>query len=124
MTPDRTRSAVPARTALTSMRCRSLIMFLAALACTSAAELRAQTYPTRPIRLIATQPPGAGTDTTARLIAPRLGAALGEQLIVDNRGGASGNIATELVARASPDGYTLLITTPAHAINPTFNPNL
>jgi tripartite-type tricarboxylate transporter receptor subunit TctC len=84
----------------------------------------AQGYPTKAIRLIATQPPGAGTDRAARIIGQRLAVSLGQQIVVDNRGGASGNIATELVAKALPDGYTLLITTPAHAINPGFNPSV
>src|ERR1700693_3794813 len=84
----------------------------------AAAGASGQAYPIRPIRIIATQPPGAGTDIAARLIAQRLSAAFGQPVIVDNRGGASGNIATMLVAKASPDGYTLLFTTPAHATNP------
>jgi len=84
-----------------------------------AAGAAGQAYPNRPIRIIATQPPGAGTDIVARLIAQRLSAVFGQPVIVDNRGGASGNIATMLVAKASPDGYTLLFTTPAHATNPS-----
>jgi tripartite-type tricarboxylate transporter receptor subunit TctC len=69
----------------------------------------AQTYPTKPIRLISPYPPGGGTDAAARIIAQALGDQLGQQLIVDTRGGASGLIGTELAARAAPDGYTLVL---------------
>lgn len=69
----------------------------------------AQTYPTKPIRLISPYPPGGGTDAAARIIAQALGEQLGQQLIVDTRGGASGMIGTELAARAAPDGYTLVL---------------
>jgi tripartite-type tricarboxylate transporter receptor subunit TctC len=77
-------------------------------------------YPTKPIRMIVGFAPGGGTDTTARAIAVKLGDAMGQQIIVDNRPGAAGNIATELVARAAPDGYTILMgTIAALAINPS-----
>ncbi len=77
-------------------------------------------YPTKPIRMIVGFAPGGGTDTTARAIANRLTELLGQQVIIDNRAGAAGNIATELVARAPPDGYTLLMgTIAALAINPS-----
>lgn len=66
-------------------------------------------YPTKPIRLVLPFPPGGGTDTLARIMAPKLGAELGQSVIVDNRAGASGNIATDLVAKADPDGYTVLM---------------
>jgi tripartite-type tricarboxylate transporter receptor subunit TctC len=69
----------------------------------------AQTYPTKPVRLISPYPPGGGTDATARIIAQALGEQLGQQLIVDTRGGASGMIGTELASRAAPDGYTLVL---------------
>ena len=82
-------------------------------------------YPTRPIRVIVGFAPGGGTDTTARPIAQKLSEALGHQVIVDNRPGAAGNIATEIVARANPDGYTLLMgTIAALAINPSLYGNL
>jgi tripartite-type tricarboxylate transporter receptor subunit TctC len=75
-------------------------------------------YPTKPIRMLVGFAPGGGTDITARAIATRLTTALGHQVIVDNRAGAAGNIATEIVAKASPDGYTLLMgTIAALAIN-------
>ena len=77
-------------------------------------------YPTKPIRMIVGFAPGGGTDTTARAISAKLGDLLGHQVIVDNRAGATGNIATDLVAKATPDGYTLLLgTIAALAINPS-----
>lgn len=86
---------------------------------------QASRYPERPIRLLVGFAPGGGTDTTARAIAQRLSAALGQQVVIDNRPGAAGNIAAEIVARSSPDGYTLLMgTIAALAINPTLFGNL
>jgi tripartite-type tricarboxylate transporter receptor subunit TctC len=79
----------------------------------------AEQYPTKPIRLIVPFPPGGTTDTVARLMAQKIGEALGQQVVVDNRPGAGGTIGTELAARSPADGYTILmgsITT--HAVNP------
>jgi tripartite-type tricarboxylate transporter receptor subunit TctC len=76
------------------------------LACTTAL---AQSYPAKPVRLIVPNAPGGGTDTVARLIAEKVSPSLGQQIIVDNRGGAGGRIAAELVARSPKDGYTLLL---------------
>jgi len=81
---------------------------VAALACTGA--WAQANYPNRPVRMVAAYPPGGGVDIAARLIALKLTEAFGQQVIVDNRGGAGGNIAMELVARSSPDGYTLIMT--------------
>lgn len=85
----------------------------------------AQGYPSRPIRLIVAYPPGGGSDTLARIVAPRLTEMLAQQVIVDNRAGAAGNIATEIAARAQPDGYTLLwgFSTPL-VVNPSLYKNL
>jgi tripartite-type tricarboxylate transporter receptor subunit TctC len=73
----------------------------------------ADTYPSKPIRFLVGFPPGGANDLVARAIAPRLGARLGQQVVVENRSGASGNIATELAARSAPDGYTMLLASVA-----------
>jgi tripartite-type tricarboxylate transporter receptor subunit TctC len=77
----------------------------------------AQTYPARPIRAIVPYAAGGGVDVVARLIAPRLGERLGQQVVIDNRPGATGNIGAELASRAAPDGYTVLIAGASIAIN-------
>src|SRR5687768_8122592 len=77
-----------------------------------------QAYPAKPVRFIVGFPPGGTNDIVARLVAPKLGEFLGQQVIVDNRGGANTAIATEMAARAVPDGYTLLLNAPGHATNP------
>jgi tripartite-type tricarboxylate transporter receptor subunit TctC len=71
--------------------------------------LAADVYPVRPIRMIVAYPPGGGTDRVGRAMSERLSEQLGQNVVVDNRGGATGNIGTELAARAAPDGYTLLM---------------
>jgi tripartite-type tricarboxylate transporter receptor subunit TctC len=71
----------------------------------------AQTYPERPVRIISPFPAGGSVDLVARLVAVKLTETLGQQVVVENRSGASGNIGTEVVARAAPDGYTLLVNT-------------
>jgi tripartite-type tricarboxylate transporter receptor subunit TctC len=81
-------------------------------------------YPAKPIRLIAAQPAGGNTDVVARLYSQHLSDRLGRQIVVDNRGGAGGIIATELVARAEPDGYTLLAVGSSFGANPGLVPKL
>jgi tripartite-type tricarboxylate transporter receptor subunit TctC len=80
---------------------------------------RAQTYPTRPVRLIVPYPPGGGVDITARLIGQSLSERLGQPFVIENRPGAASNIGTEAVVRAAPDGYTLLLVGINSAINAT-----
>ena len=87
----------------------------AVLAVTSAA---AEDYPVRPVRLIIPFPAGGSNDVVGRLAATHLGLRLGRQLVVDNRSGAGGVIGTEAVAKSPPDGYTLLLVSMAHAVNP------
>jgi tripartite-type tricarboxylate transporter receptor subunit TctC len=86
------------------------------LALLSIAALAAAQYPTRPIRLLVPNPPGGATDTLARVFAPKLGEALGQPIIVDNRPGSNGNVASEAVARAAPDGHTLLLCADAQIV--------
>ena len=93
------------------------LLTLATLSAFAAVPATAQSYPTKPVRIIVGFTPGGGVDINARLLAPKLAEYLGQQFIVDNRPGAGTNIANELVAKSPPDGYTILINTAAVAIN-------
>jgi tripartite-type tricarboxylate transporter receptor subunit TctC len=99
---------------------KNLNTFLACIALTlgTASAVLAQSFPNKPIRLIVPFAAGGGVDAVGRALAHKLGEGLGQTVIVENRGGAGGSIATEAVARANADGYTLLITTHGHAIQP------
>ena len=102
-----------------------LIWLMLCAALVAPAALYAAEYPTRPIRLVLPFPPGGGSDTLARILAPRMGEAMGQQWVVDNRSGAAGNIAAEIVAKAAPDGYTLLLTlNSVLTMNPALYPHL
>lgn len=79
----------------------------------------AQSYPVRPIRLVVASSPGGGSDILGRLIAQKLTELLGQQVVVENRAGASGIIGVDLVAKSPPDGYTLILTQTSLAINPS-----
>ena len=88
------------------MKSRHLLLMTSLCAAASAAHAA---YPERAIRIIVPYPPGGNIDITARAIAPGLTEALGQQIVIDNRGGAGGTIGAELAAKAAPDGYTLVL---------------
>lgn len=105
------------------MRILYTLAFVAALACPWSSQ--AQSYPDHKITLIVPLAPGSGTDAVARLVAADLGTALGQQIVVENKVGANGAIGSAFVARAAPDGYTLLIGgTTTHAGNPNLMKNI
>ena len=101
---------------ITSLR-RS-VLALTALAGFVAATACAQSYPVKPVRMIIPFAPGGNTDIIGRVFAPKFSEALGQQVIIDNRGGAGSTIGTELAAKSPPDGYVLLMVSAAHTINP------
>src|SRR5262245_34956010 len=91
---------------------------------TGALPVAAQDYPARPITLVVPFPAGGGNDALARVVAEKMSRTLGQQVVVENRGGAGGTIATRAVAKGTPDGYTILLTyTGTLCINPTLYPN-
>ena len=90
-----------------------ILKLVAALFLALTAPALAENYPTRAVTLVVPYPPGGGVDAMAREVAERLAAALGQQVVVDNRGGGSGLVGTRAVMKAAPDGYTLLLGTPA-----------
>ena len=99
---------------------RSLALLLVLLAHSAAA----QQYPSRPMRVVVPFAPGGAVDLVARTVAPRLGEALGQPVVVDNRGGAGGTIGTDIVAKARPDGHTLLVASMGVAVNAVLYPKL
>ena len=98
-----------------SLLCKTLGLLLALSTAVAAAE----SYPSKPVRLIIPFPPGGSNDIVGRLIATKLTERLGKQVVVDNRGGAGGVLGTEMAAKSQPDGYTLLIVSAAYAFNPS-----
>lgn len=96
----------------------------AVLALGTVAPLHAQQFPTRPVRLVVPYPAGGANDIVARLLAPRMSEQLGQNVVIDNRGGGNTIIGSEIVARAAPNGHTLLIIAAGHAINPSLYPKL
>jgi tripartite-type tricarboxylate transporter receptor subunit TctC len=99
---------------------RTVLGVALAVLCASAA---AQSYPTKPIRVIVPFAPGGPTDVVARLVQPKMAELLGQPLIIENKAGASGNLGVSQVARAAPDGYTLLLTSSSFAVNATLTPD-
>ncbi|MGH8672902.1 MAG: Bug family tripartite tricarboxylate transporter substrate binding protein, partial [Burkholderiales bacterium] len=92
-------------------------LLAAALALASTAAL-AQDWPTKPVRFIVPYPPGGGTDVIARIVQQRMSEAIGQTIVIENRGGAGGAVGTEAAAKSTPDGYTFLFTLSSHTINP------
>jgi tripartite-type tricarboxylate transporter receptor subunit TctC len=104
------------------------LLQVAALSCVALISAhglaRADDYPTRPVTLIVPFPPGGSTTVMARNVADKMSPALGQQIVVDNRGGAGGTLGTRFVAKAAPDGYTILLSyTATMAIAPAMNAN-
>ena len=93
------------------------ILLAAILAALPAAAFAQAGYPDRPIRIIVAFPPGASTDIVARLVGGKLGEVLGQNVVIENRPGAGGNIGAAAAKRANPDGYTLLMNSSAMAVN-------
>ena len=90
----------------------------------TAATVHAQSYPMKPVRMIAASSPGSAVDIVARIVAQKLGENLGQQVVIDNRPGANSIIGTDIVAKSVPDGYTYLITTGSHTTNAALNSKL
>jgi tripartite-type tricarboxylate transporter receptor subunit TctC len=84
----------------------------------------AQGWPEKPVRFVVPYPPGGGTDVIARIVQERFQAALGQPVVIENRGGAAGSLGTDVVAKAPADGYTVLFTLSSHTINPAIYPKL
>ncbi len=96
----------------------------AVLLTTAASALAAEKYPTRPIRFIVPFVPGGGTDITARAVGAKMSVTFSQQVVIDNRPGAAGNIGMDIAAKSPPDGYTLVLVSATHSVNPSLNKNL
>ncbi len=106
-------------------RRRAGLLALACGAALLAPALQAQTaYPDKPVRFIVPYPPGGGTDVIARIVQNRFQAALGQPIVIENKGGAGGSVGTEMAAKSAADGYTVLFTLSSHTINPAIFPKL
>lgn len=101
------------------------LMWIALMLDAAISPVMAQTpYPNKPVTLVVTYPPGGGADAMARLIAPKMGEALGQPIVIDNKPGAGGQIGAALVAKAAPDGYTLMLDASSFSVNPSLYPKL
>ena len=99
--------------------------FALVITLTLIAAANAQTYPSKPVRIIVPFPPGGGTDIVARAVGQKLGEALGQTFVIDNRGGAGGTVGSEAAAKSPPDGYTLaMATSSTHGVAPSLYPRL
>jgi tripartite-type tricarboxylate transporter receptor subunit TctC len=99
---------------------KNFIRILVAVLAVGAFQAFAQNYPVRPVRAIIAFPPGSATDIIGRVIVAKVSELWGQQVVADNRGGAGGSIASALAAKSTPDGYTLIINSGAHAVNPSY----
>src|SRR5688500_18446187 len=106
------------RTEESEMALREKCAYLTVAACLAAGPGIAQEFPSKPVRLVVGSTPGGGTDISARLIAPLMAEHLGQQIIVENRPGATTTIGVNHVVRSAPDGYTMLMGVSSLAINP------
>lgn len=97
------------------MKTRSALLLLVFAALLPAARAQTAKWPERPIRVVVPFAPGGATDVVARIVAPRLAEEFGQQFVVDNRAGAGGTIGTEIVVRATPDGYTIVVGASSYA---------
>jgi tripartite-type tricarboxylate transporter receptor subunit TctC len=97
---------------------RRILATLAAATLAGPWAAQAQSYPDHPIRFVVPYPPGGGTDVIARIVQGKLQAALGQNIVIDNKGGAGGSVGTDIVAKAAPDGYSVLFTLNSHTVNP------
>jgi len=113
--------SLPARAA--ALCCRGLQSLLAALMVTAAVPSLAQDYPSKPVRIIVPFAPGGSADVFGRFLAQRLQETLGQTFVIDNRPGAGSVIGTDAVAKAAPDGYTLLLMSNTHTVNESLIPN-
>jgi tripartite-type tricarboxylate transporter receptor subunit TctC len=103
---------------------KTLLAVAAALVLCLPVFAQAQAFPSKPIRLIVTYPPGGGADLMARLVAPKMAESLGQPVVVENKAGASGQIGAGEVARAAPDGHTLMLDAMSFAVNPSLYPKM
>ena len=106
------------------MKSPLLTAYALAAAIASACVQAAEPYPVRPIRLVVPFPPGGGTDITARVVGQKLAEQLATRVVIDNRPGAGGVVGTEIAAKAAPDGYTLVLVSASHTVNPSLHPRL
>lgn len=102
----------------------AMVVIVGPLAARSPAALAQQAWPVKPVRMLIPWPPGGSNDVAGRIIAPRLSEALGQQVTIENRGGAAGTVGADVVARAEPDGYTLMLHSVTHLSNAALYPKL